>query len=63
MQLAKKIRIYPTKEQVDVLWELSEKCRLVYNFALADRKETYTQEKRTVKYVEQQNKLPEFKKM
>lgn len=38
MQLAKKIRIYPTKEQVDVLWELSEKCRLVYNFALADRK-------------------------
>jgi Transposase and inactivated derivatives len=62
MQLAKKIRIYPTKEQVDVLWKLSEKCRLVYNFALADRKETYTQEKRTVKYVEQQNKLPEFKK-
>ena len=62
MQLAKKIRIYPTKEQVNVLWKLSEKCRLVYNFALADRKETYTKERRTVKYVEQQNKLPEFKK-
>ena len=62
MQLAKKMRIYPAEEQVDVLWKLSEKCRLVYNFALADRKETYTKEKRTVKYVEQQNKLPEFKK-
>ncbi len=62
MQLAKKIRIYPTEEQIDVLWKLSEKCRLVYNFALADRKETYTKEKRTVKYVEQQNKLPDFKK-
>jgi putative transposase len=62
MQLAKKIRIYPTEEQVDVLWKLSEKCRLVYNFALADRKNTWTSEKRSVKYAEQQNKLPEFKK-
>ena len=62
MQLAKKIRIYPTKEQVDVLWELSDKCRIVYNFALADKKDTWTSEKRSVKYTEQQNKLPDFKK-
>lgn len=62
MQLAKKIRIYPTKEQVDVLWELSDKCRIVYNFALADRKDTWTSERRSVKYAEQQNKLPDFKK-
>ena len=62
MQLAKKIRIYPTEEQVNVLWELSDKCRVVYNFALADRKDAYNKEKRSVKYTEQQNKLPEFKK-
>ena len=62
MQLAKKIRIYPTKEQVNVLWELSDKCRVVYNFALADRKDAYKKEKRSVKYTEQQNKLPDFKK-
>jgi putative transposase len=62
MQLAKKIQIYPTKEQVDVLWELSDKCRLVYNFALADRINVYDKEKRSVKYAEQQNKLPDFKK-
>jgi putative transposase len=62
MQLAKKIRIYPTEEQVDVLWELSDKCRAVYNFALADRQDTWTSEKRSVKYTEQQNKLPDFKK-
>ncbi|OEU43673.1 transposase [Methanosarcina sp. Ant1] len=62
MQLTKKIRIYPTEEQVDVLWELSEKCRIVYNFALADRKDTWTSDKRSVKYTEQQNKLPDFKK-
>ncbi len=47
MQLAKKIRIYPTQEQVDVLWKLSEKCRIVYNFALADRQNTYEKEKKT----------------
>ena len=62
MQLAKKIRIYPTEEQVDVLWKLSEKCRIVYNFALADRRNAWLEEKRSVKYAEQQNKLPEFKK-
>ncbi|AKB21753.1 helix-turn-helix domain-containing protein [Methanosarcina sp. WH1] len=61
MQLAKKIRIYPTEEQVNVLWELSGKCRVVYNFALADRKDAYNKEKRSVKYTEQQNKLPDFK--
>lgn len=62
MQLAKKIRIYPTEEQVDVLWKLSEKCRLLYNFALADRQDIYEKENRSVKYAEQQNKLPGFKK-
>ena len=62
MQLAKKIRIYPTEEQVNVLWQLSEKCRLVYNFALAQRKDIYRKEKRTVRYQEQQNQLPDLKK-
>lgn len=62
MQLAKKIRIYPTEEQVNVLWELSDKCRVVYNFALANRKDAYNKEKCSVKYTEQQNKLPDFKK-
>ncbi len=34
----------------------------MYNFALADRKDAYDKEKRSVKYTEQQNKLPDFKK-
>ena len=62
MQLAKKIQIYPTEEQIDVLWQLSEKCRVVYNLALADRQDAYENENRYVKYAEQQNKLPDFKK-
>ena len=61
MQLTKKVRIYPTEEQINVLWELSEKCRVIYNLALADRKDAWHNEKRSVKYEEQQNKLPEFK--
>jgi putative transposase len=62
VQLAKKVRIYPTEEQVNVLWEISEKCRLVYNFALADINDSWNDEKRSIKYTEQQNKLPGFKK-
>ncbi len=61
MQLTKKIRVYPTAEQVDVLWELSEQCRLVYNFALEERKVAWNTEKRSVKYTDQQNQLPELK--
>jgi putative transposase len=61
MQMARKIRIYPTEEQVDVLWNLSEKVRFLYNLALADRKQAWSNEKRSVKYTEQQNKLPDFK--
>jgi putative transposase len=61
MQLARKIRIYPTKEQESVLWHLSEMVRLLYNLALADRQQIWHDEKRPVKYLEQQNMLPEFK--
>ncbi|TXT58563.1 MAG: hypothetical protein BAJALOKI1v1_1610001, partial [Promethearchaeota archaeon] len=37
VQLTQKIRIYPTVDQLELLWDLSEKCRLIYNFALSDR--------------------------
>ncbi|MFX1581928.1 MAG: helix-turn-helix domain-containing protein [Promethearchaeota archaeon] len=38
MLLKRKIRITSTTEQAQVLWVLSEKCRLLYNFALAERR-------------------------
>ncbi|MFX1582213.1 MAG: helix-turn-helix domain-containing protein [Promethearchaeota archaeon] len=37
MLLTYKIPIKPTKAQARILWALSEKCRLLYNFALAER--------------------------
>ncbi|MDG6218670.1 MAG: helix-turn-helix domain-containing protein, partial [Candidatus Thermoplasmatota archaeon] len=61
MQLTQQIRIQPTKEQEQVLWDLSEKCRLIYNFALKERKDTFKKEKKTVTYIDQQNQLPKIK--
>jgi len=69
VNLTQKIRIFPSKDQKKVLWDLSEKCRLIYNFALAERIRNWNQNKnksicdRTyITYLEQQNKIPVIKK-
>jgi putative transposase len=62
MQLTQKIRIFPTIEQEDVLWILSEKCRLLYNFALGHRNDVYKETGSSVTYNMQQDELPEIKK-
>jgi len=69
VQLSQKIRIYPTEEQLQVLWDVSEKCRLIYNFALSERidnwkaqKEKPKNERKYITYTQQQNKLPEIKR-
>ncbi|MFX0077856.1 MAG: helix-turn-helix domain-containing protein [Candidatus Hermodarchaeota archaeon] len=68
MLLTHKIPIAPTPEQAQVLWALSEKCRLLYNFALAERRHHWTtnrtkpKTKRTyITYTQQQNALPALK--
>ena len=45
MILAYKTRIYPTEDQKQVLWDLAERCRLLYNFALTERNVIWEQEK------------------
>ena len=69
MELTQKIRIFPIDSQKKILWDLSEKCRLIYNFALAERNERWKQNKNRPKkertyinYTNQQDKLPEIKK-
>ncbi len=62
MRLTQKIRIFPTLEQEEVLWKLSEKCRLIYNFALAERRDAYRHGIKGVTYRKQQNDLPIIKK-
>jgi putative transposase len=49
------------------LWDLSEKNRLIYNFALAKRQNNYQKEKfkdkrKFITYQDQQNQLPALKK-
>jgi putative transposase len=68
VQLAQKLRIHPTAVQEVVLWALSEKCRLIYNFALAERIDTWKAskensdiERTSITYIKQQNDLPAIK--
>ena len=62
MHLTAKVKIYPTEGQLKVLWELSDRCCSLYNLALAERKDAWKLESKSIKYVDQQNKLSEFKK-
>ncbi len=62
MKLTQKIRIFPTLAQEEVLWKLSEKCRLIYNFALVERRDAYRHGIKGVNYRTQQNDLPLIKK-
>ncbi len=45
MILTYKTQIYPSEIQLPVLWDLSELCRLLYNFALTERKVIWEQER------------------
>jgi putative transposase len=62
MKLTQQIRIFPNPEQEEVLWKLSEKCRLIYNFALAERRDAYRHGIKGMSYRKQQNDLPMIKK-
>ena len=68
MLMTHKIPISPTETQAQVLWALSEKCRLLYNFALAERRHQWTvnrkkpkTERTYITYTQQQNALPTLK--
>ena len=61
MQLTQQIKIKPTIAQEVVLESLSEKCRLIYNFALSERKSAFDNKIKGVNYYKQQNDLPKIK--
>lgn len=61
MKLTQQIRITPTKQQEDTLWRLSEKCRLIYNFALTEKQLCWELDIKGVNYYSQQNDLPKLK--
>ena len=68
MLLTKKLRICPSSEQAHVLWNLSEKCRFLYNFSLQERKEDWKLQQQKPKddrnytnYLKQSKTLPSIK--
>jgi len=68
MQLTQQIKIESTDEQQKVLWDLSEKCRLIYNLALKERKDNWKtnrdkpkEQRNYITYIDQQNQLPKIK--
>ena len=62
MDLTQKFSIETTEEQEDVSWILSEKCRLINNFALNHREDVHKETGEWPTYTMQQNDLPELKK-
>ncbi len=61
LKLVQKIQIFPTLEQEEVLWKLSEMCRFLYNHALNERKTAWEQQHEAIGYLQQQNALPALK--
>lgn len=57
-----KYRLYPSKTQQEVLERTLNTCRILYNRALAERRDIWKNEKRSVGYYEQAVALPEQKR-
>ena len=59
---AYRYRLKPSKKQLNLFAQFSGCCRYVYNQGLADRKEVYEKEKRSLSYCDQTKRLTEWKK-
>ncbi len=57
-----KYRLYPNKNQQDLLWKHSKKLNSLYNYFLGQRIEVYKNNKKSISRFEQQNQLPNLKK-
>ncbi len=60
--LTYRYRLYPTTAQETKLRGWLESLRLLYNFALAERRDAYKAEQRSVSAYEQNRALPDLKK-
>ncbi|MEE3715458.1 transposase [Tumidithrix elongata RA019] len=56
-------RLYPTKAQEKTLYEWRRLHCYLYNSALADRRDSYQRQGKSVNYLDQQNRLPAFKEV
>jgi len=56
-----KYRIYPTKKQIRIMNQWLEECRWRFNHFLAERKEAWEKEQRSINYHSQATSLPALK--
>jgi putative transposase len=61
MRKAFRFRLYPNREQREKLEQALETCRVLYNDALAERRDAWMEERRSVTYHEQAVALPSQK--
>lgn len=54
-------RIFPTKKQIRIMRQWLEECRWLFNHFLAERKEAWEQEQRSINYYSQATSLPVLK--
>lgn len=62
-RLTFKFRLYPARAQVRSFEATFEVCRELYNASLQERRNAYRFERKSVRYVEQANQLPEIKRI
>jgi len=58
-----KYRLYPTRQQEQILVKTLALCRELYNASLEERTEAYRMSKVTITYNQQANQLPEIKEL
>ena len=58
-----KCRLYPTKQQEQLLFNTLQLCRELYNASLEERKEAYRMNKVRITYNQQAKQLPEMKEL
>ena len=63
MRKAYKFRIYPTKKQKSAMEQTLDICCELYNAALQERRDAYRIASISITYQDQQNQLPEIKKI
>lgn len=61
MRKSYKYRIFPSKAQVTRLEQTLGVCAELYNAALQERRDAYRLERKSIRYLDQQNQLPEIK--
>ncbi len=62
-RLTFKFRLYPARSQVSSFEATLDICCELYNASLQERRDAYKLERKSIRYIEQANQLPEIKKV